>query len=309
MLRRLATAAVLLTCAAFCGCASYSAACAPQYAAAWEQFAESSTELMKLKEARAAIPQKRLEKHEEYEKRYREQEKNREFARRFEETMQEKTITAKAVDELQQELKENRDFNRDRGERDAGYEAWLGERYEQLRERLNAKAMEILRIEPTVSIAEGTKLKVAIVEIGDGIRTIRWPERRRWREFFKGAGFAVEPVFLPAFVVGESVSADAIRRAAARVGAGAVLAYTTATETDLGPLRESAAVLAFAKCLLIDTRTEYLYFNAEGEGRRKKIGLPLMIDVEKLKRSVTNLSIEGLRREILHELHRLRSES
>ena len=109
--------------------------------------------------------------------------------------------------------------------------------------------------------------------------------------------------------MGDRVSADAIRRAAARVGAGAVLAYTTATETDLGPLRESAAVLAFAKCLFVDTRTEYLYFNAEGEGRRKKIGLPLMIDIEKLERSVTKLSIEGLRGEILHELNRLRAEN
>jgi hypothetical protein len=308
MLQRLAISAVLSACAAFCGCASYSAACAPQYAAAWEQFAESSTELMKMKKARAALPQKRMPKHEEYEKRYREQEENREFAQRFEETVKKEAIAARTIDELQQELKENREFNRSVGVRDPGYEAWLGERYEQLRERLNAKAMEILRIEPTVSIAEGTKLKVAIVEIGDGIRTIRYPERRRWREFFREAGFAVEPVFLPAFIVGDYVSADAIRRAASRVGAGAVLAYTTATETDLGPLRESAAVLAFAKCLLVDTRTEYLYFNAEGEGRRKKIGLPLMVDVEKLQRSVTKLSIEGLRSEILHELQRLRSE-
>jgi hypothetical protein len=306
MLKLFAIAAVCAS-AALCGCASYSAACAPQYAAAWEEFAESSTELMKMKQARATVPRKRTEKHEEYEKRYKKRKKNREFAQRFEETVKKEAVTAKAIDKLQTELKENREFNRALGERDPGYEAWLGERYEQLRERLNAKAMEILRIEPTVSIAEGTKLKVAIVEISDGIRTIRYPERRRWRDFFREAGFGVEPVFLPAFVVGDRVSADAIRRAAARVGAGAVLAYTTTTEMDLSPLRESAAVLAFAKCLFVDTRTEYLYFNAEGEGRRKKIGLPLMLDVEKLKRSVTKLSIEGLRSEILHELNRLRS--
>ncbi len=308
MLRRFLSVCVVCTCAALCGCASYATVDSPQYASAWQEFAQSSAGLLKFKRVGEKPAEKRHEMHKEYDKKYREREENKEFVQRFEETLKRKEIDGESIDMLQEELAANTELNRRLGFQDPGYEAWLGERYRQLRERLNAKAMEILRIEPTISISDGTKVKVAIVEIGEEIQTIRYEERNRWREFFRKAGFAIEPVFLPVFLVGDAVSADAIRMAAARVGAGAVLAYTTTAETELGPLRESIAVLAFAKCMLIDTRTEYLYFNAEGEGKDWKVTFPCLIDTVGFERGVIETAIEGLRREVLHELERLRAQ-
>jgi hypothetical protein len=282
-----------------------------QYSSEWEQFAQSSAELMKMKTRMTLVkPARELEQmNKDFDRIYFGQEVNKAFTEEFEETLNKESIKAGEIDELFKRLEENIKFNLGLKIRDLKYRAWLEAHYELLRERINAKAMEILRIEPTISIGEGSAVKVAIVEIGERIHTIRYPERNRWREFFRKVGFAVEPVFLPAFLVGDVVSADAIRMAAAHVGAGAVLAYTTTTETDVGPLRESIAVLAFAKCLFIDTRTEYLYFNAEGEGKDKQITLPGMIDIEGFERGVIESALEGLRGEILHELERLRAEN
>jgi hypothetical protein len=282
-----------------------------QYSSEWEQFAQSSAELMKMKTRMTLVkPARELEQmNKDFDRIYFGQEVNKAFTEEFEETLNKESIKAGEIDELFKRLEENIKFNLGLKIRDLKYRAWLEAHYELLRERINAKAMEILRIEPTISIGEGSAVKVAIVEIGERIHTIRYPERNRWREFFKKAGFALEPVFLPAFLVGDVVSADAIRMAAAHVGAGAVLAYTTTTETDVGPLRESIAVLAFAKCLFIDTRTEYLYFNAEGEGKDKHITLPFLIDVAGSEKGVIESALEGLRGEILHELERLRAEN
>jgi hypothetical protein len=234
---------------------------------------------------------------------------NRRFKKKFDRVVESKKAAPADLDDMQKELESNRSMNvRMRGGEDPRYAAWMEDFYKQLHLALEGKILEILRIEPTINIKAGTKVKVAVVEIADDVRTIRYGERERWRRFFRTAGFETEAVFLPAFVVGYDVSADAIRTAAARLGAGAVLAYTTTTETETSPGGESAAVLAFAKCMFLDTRTEYLYFNAEGEGKEKKITLPGFLDVEGFENEVVEKAVEGLRSEILHELERLRAE-
>jgi hypothetical protein len=267
--------------------------------------AQSSFGSMNMRRARRTKPRV-LDK--KYKKKYLQYDQNKAFMDKFKNTLAEQAVTSKSIDQLGNLLAVNIRQNRKAGIHDPGYEKWMRAHFKQLRERLNEKIIEILRIEPTISICEGTRVRVAVVEIGDRIRTIRSGERGRWREFFKKAGVTAEPVFLPAFLVGDCVTADAIRMAAARLGAGAVLAYTTTAEIDVSPFHESIAVLAFAKCMFIDTRTEYLYFNAEGEGKDKHITLPGLVDIAGFKRGVIKSSVEGLRGEIMHELERLRAE-
>jgi len=294
-------------CAANCGCASYAIKYNPKYSSSWEEFEQFSSQL----QSRGDTGVGKLytpEKVERFKKSYFGIQRNIDFQEMFDRIMRKPATTAGELDNLYRELEENMKFNIEQAWGNEEYREWLAEYCKQLRARINEKAMEILRIEPTVSIAEGTKVRVAIVEIGERIQTIRESERERWRRFFRESGFEAEPVFLPEFVVGERVTADAIRVAAARLGAGAVMAYTTTRETDTGPLGESIAVLAFAKCMMIDTKTEYLYFNAEGEGRDRHVTLPFMVNRTGFEKKVTESAVEGLRAEVLLEIKRLRSE-
>ena len=65
------------------------------------------------------------------------------------------------------------------------------------------------------------------------------------------------------------------------------------------------AVLSFAKCMLVDTRSEYLYLNAEGENRLKRIGLPFTVTPRAVELESLGLSVGALHEEINLELRRL----
>jgi hypothetical protein len=175
----------------------------------------------------------------------------------------------------------------------------------EMKRRIEEKLLEVAQIEPTFNIASRKKVRVAVVKIGRGVGTIRMAERERWRGFMARAGFDPDPVFLPALLTGDNATAASVRVAAARSGAHAVLAYTTYAATTMSFFGESAAVLAFAKCMFVDTRTEYLYFNAEGECRKKRVSLPFTVCSRCLEEECVTASIASLRKEILHELERL----
>lgn len=188
----------------------------------------------------------------------------------------------------------------------AGDGSWLRARLDALRGAVEAKILEIARIEPAFDVRKPGSVRVAVVKIGAGVETVRADERERWEAFLAGAGFRGGTVFLSEALAGAEASTAAVRAAAARLGADAVLAYTTFAAPTASPFGESAAVLSFAKAMLLDTRTEYLYCNAEGECREKRLGVPGFLCVRCLEADCVAGAIEGLRRELVHELERIR---
>lgn len=285
----------------------------PEYSSAWQRVANSQAGLSKLKALRAAPVKVNEEAEEKYRQTYLEDEGNAEFQRDFENALKQDKLSAREADRLQRRLEENIRRNLEQADgkrkRPAGYEQWLREQYAMQQQNLNARILELLRIEPCVDLARGSKARLAIVELGDGVQTIRLEERKKWTAFFASQGFESEPVFIPEYLVGPDVSASSIRTAAARLGADAVLCYATTSKRDASPFGESMAVLAYSKCMLIDTRTEYLYFNAEGEGEDRVVTAPLLLDFEGFARKVEKASLHGLLDEITLELERLRNQN
>ncbi len=181
----------------------------------------------------------------------------------------------------------------------------LRQRIAELRRRVEAKLLEISKIEPSFEIAARSRVKVAVLKIGDAAETIRSDERKLWADFLRDAGFSADVVFIPACLAGSGAGTAEVRVAAARLGADAALVYATFAAATGSPLGESAAVLAFAKCMLIDARTEYLYFNAEGECREKRVGVPGFLSEKGLELECIGRAVAGLRVEIRRELNRL----
>lgn len=175
---------------------------------------------------------------------------------------------------------------------------------EEMRRWIEAKLISVLRIEPNFDLRKPKNLRIALIRVGEGVETLRAAEKEAWKKFLALNGFETEPVFIPACLVAD-VGAGSVRGAAARLHADAVLAYTVSSRTDSGPLSGSAAVLTFAKCMLLDVRSEYLYLNAEGECRRKRIGLPGCVSARGLELECAAAATEGMRAEILRELKRL----
>jgi len=191
---------------------------------------------------------------------------------------------------------------------DPGQLEKIRETIAELRRRIEEKLLEVARIEPSFDVRSRERVRVAVVKIGDGVGTIRAEERALWRSFLASAGFDPDPVFVPAYLAGADVDAAAVRVAAARLGADAVLAWTTFAASTSSPFGESAAVLSFAKCMFVDVRTEYLYFNAEGECRKRRVGPPFTVCARCVEEESLAGSVKALRDEILHELERLEAE-
>jgi len=262
---------------------------------------------------RASRPMKKtvykaMPRDERYRKKWSSDRTNQALQRKFKALTEAEAVTGKQIRALDGEMARNKQRNIQAGLTDPGYRKWLDKHYEKMREELEAKLLELYRIEPTISIAEGTKEKIAIIRISEDTDTIREEERNLWIEFFKEAGFKPEPVFLPEYLVGLRPSGEAIRIAAAMLGARAVLIYATSTDTDMSWMKESIATLAIARCMLIDTKTEYLYLNAEGDAKKKRVRLPGMIDRAGFEGEVIIEALEIMRKEILHELKRIREE-
>ena len=190
-------------------------------------------------------------------------------------------------------------------ERDPALAAELRARLAALRARVESKLAEIAAIAPSFDVADRTRVRVAVVRIGDGVQTIRRAEAQRWRAFLAEAGFSADVAFISSPLVGPAPGAADLRVAAARLGAHAVLAYTTSAVTTVGPLGESVAVLAFAKCLMLDTRTEFLYLNAEGEGRVRRMGLPFTLTPSAVELDCLASAVQALRDDVRGELRRL----
>lgn len=190
-------------------------------------------------------------------------------------------------------------------ERDPALAAELRARLAALRRRVEGKLAEIAALEPSFDVADRGRVRVAVVRIGEGVETIRRAETQRWRAFLADAGFSADVAFVTSPLVGSAPSAADLRVAAARLGADAVLAYTTTAATTVGALEESVAVLAFAKCLLLDTRTEFLYLNAEGEGRLRRIGLPGTLTPRAVELECLASAEQALREDVRGELRRL----
>ncbi|TET35085.1 MAG: hypothetical protein E3J72_13300 [Planctomycetota bacterium] len=286
-----------------CGCASYEGLAGkapPAYGKLRTTFGGY------FEKSRKPIPRE-----ERYENSWLQHRANWEFKRRFDKVMGQPVVTGEDIDRLNNDLLANQKLNAALGPQDAGYRAWLRQHYQYLREQLNAKLLEVLRIEPTVDISEGTKAKIAIIKIGEeDTETIREKERKRWIEFFRKAGFKTRPVFPPEYLVCAHaiMYGEEIRIAAARLGARAVLIYAVSVDTDMSWVGESIATLAVVRCMLVDTKTEYLYLNAEGDVKEKRVRLPGMIDRIGFEAEMVEKAMEVMRREILHELERIREE-
>jgi hypothetical protein len=225
--------------------------------------------------------------------------------RKVEKVLRASAPSRSEVDEAMAGLEEVEREVRKRADQDPVVVAKLRAQIAEMRRRMEAKLLEILRIEPAFDITARGKVRVAVVKIGEGVETIRMKEAALWRRFLSGAGFSKDTVFISTPLAGDAPSAADLRVAGARLGAHAVLAYTTSAATSASPFGESAAVLSFAKCMVVDTRTEYLYLNAEGECRRRRVGLPFTVCSLCLEEECLREAVAALRGEIQHELKRI----
>jgi hypothetical protein len=299
----LAALLAALVLAAGSGCATYAFETAPQYGKAWQDFAVQAGSASM---GRTAVPADSPPVPDpSWDEAFRGVPRAREAAKKAHRLLKEEAPSRSEVrgliDDLQQierEVSARRDHDPLTIER-------IRAQIEEVRKRMEAKLLEISRIEPAFDINSRSQVRVAVVRIGDGVETIFKAERDAWAEFLKEAGFSGSTVFITSPLTGDTPSAADLRVAGARLGAQAVLAYTTSANTSSSLFGESAAVLSFAKCMVVDTRTEYLYFNAEGESRLRRVSLPFTVCSLCLEDECLGEAVVALRGEILHELARL----
>jgi hypothetical protein len=302
VLRLLALAALLAFPGAG-GCAMYAHVAEPGYSRAWSAFAKQASSKagaaadlampaddVPMAETEAAVPQARR------------------VVKKVKAVLKSHTASSgmvqRAMDDLTQverEAAQTLQHDPERLER-------LRREIAELKRIMEKKLLKVRSIEPCFSIAKRKKVRVAVIRFGDSVSTIRKAEQERWRRFLAQAGFDPSPVFLSSALSGGRADAASIRVAAARLGADAVLAYATFAATTESLLGESAAVLSFAKCMFVDVRTEYLYFNAEGESRKKSVSLPFLVCAQCVEEEAVGASVQALHREIRVELKRLENE-
>jgi hypothetical protein len=296
----------LLCAGASAGCAAYAQLERPAYGKAWAGFAAQASSA-----ARTAPPSPpsdfeldALEKAEDF----RGIPQAQETARRAAKVLRSKKATREEIKGVMDDLAEVEQRARVHVQDDPVRLARLRATLAALKRRVEEKLLEISRIQASFDLSLRGRVRVAVVKIGEGVDTVREEEKGRWREFLHRAGFSRNAVFIPGFLAGESADAAAVRTAGARLGADAVLAYTTFAATTESLFGESAAVLSFAKCMFVDTRTEYLYFNAEGESHRKRVGVPFTVCPTCLEEECVAASVDALFEEIMLELRRLTRE-
>jgi hypothetical protein len=297
-----AAALILATCVSAGGCAVSVAREKLHFGEAWQSFsAQAGSAAQAAPRATEAPPAPDPEWDRAFEKVPRARAAAKRAARLLKEEAPSRSEVRGLIDDLEEIEREVQQ----QADRDPVVIAKLRAQIAEMRKRMEAKLLAISRIEPAFDITSRGKVRVAVVKIGEGVETIRREEMLLWRRFLSEAGFSKDTVFSSTPLAGASPSAADLRVAGARLGANAVLAYTTSAATSASPFGESAAVLSFAKCMVVDVRTEYLYLNAEGECRRRRVSLPFTVCSLCLEAECLGEAVGALRGEILHELKRI----
>ncbi|MHC5020294.1 MAG: hypothetical protein ACYTGX_09330 [Planctomycetota bacterium] len=289
------------------GCATFAAKSELRYGKGWTQFAAQASSSTSFGSPAApagpvADPEADAARH------FKEAPQAQEAVRRAQRVLRAKKPSPRAVREALDDIERAEGLIGRLGVDDPRRVAELRARLAELRRLAETRLAEVLTIEPSVNVIDAAKrraVRVAVVKIGEGIETVRRAEALLWRAFLAEAGFDGEVRFIASPVAGADPTAADLRVAAARLGADLVLAYTTSAATTIGPLHESVAVLSFAKCMVVDTRSEYLFLNAEGEHRTRRIGVPFTLTPRSVELAAIHASVGALRDEIGRELARL----
>jgi hypothetical protein len=295
---RLLALATLLILPCLMGCASFAEVSAPAYGRAWGDFAKQASACSGL----AVAPLPKAPAMRETVAAMPKAEATVEKAKKI---LSSRAPTSKAIQGVMDDLAEVEEQAQQAMRHAPRRLERLRAEIATLRRIMEKKLMLVRSIEPCFAIGRHAKVRVAVLKFDNGVASIRKDEQERWKRFLTDAGFDPNPVFLSPALSGGRADAASVRVAAARLGADAVLAYATFAATTASPLGESAAVLSFAKCMFVDVYTEYLYFNAEGESRKKSVSLPFMVCAKCVEMDAVSTSIEALRVEITVELKRL----
>ncbi len=299
--------AAFLAIAQASGCAAFESIAAPAYGRGWSVLAEQAQETS-ARPAMPAGPEDFSAEDGDLVRACEEVPEARETIKRYRDVARSKAPTADQLKGVITDLKKVEEEAGARMKNDPRMLGWIRAQIAEMQKKAEAKLLEVMRIEPSFDLSSRSKVRVAVMKIGDAVETVRAAERELWRAFLTAAGFAPNTVFIPGCLASGGGGTAAVRAAAARLGADAVLIYTTFAATTESPFGESAAVLSFAKCMMIDTRTEYLYFNAEGECREKRIGIPGFLSALGLESECIQKAVENLRVEIGLEIERLSAD-
>lgn len=295
---------IVLLLAPLAGCAGFAAKSELRYGKSWTRFAAQAGSAS-LAAPAAPSSSGLFAPDPDTERQFERAPEAQRAVRRVQQVLASKKASPKQVREAMDDIAQAEGFVGRLAGQDPELAAALRMRLADLRRHAEAKLLEVLTIEPAFNIAKRGEVRIAVVRIGEGVETIRRAEMLMWRQFLAEAGFSKEPVFIGSPFAGSAPTAADLRVAAARLGADAVLAYTTSAATTIGPMHESVAVLSFAKCMLVDTRSEYLYLNAEGEDRTRRVGVPFTITQRSVELESIGGSVVALHTEITRELKRL----